>query len=182
VRSILRASGFAGLALASFWLGPLAAQKADSSGSATLSDSGIVVRFPRFLSPDSISREMPVMDLFSGYEWRVVLLAPTQALLSALVLAPNDSLQIHRVRTIQEVYMHGDLRQCRRTDNDIVLTCDRQARGLVRDANGCVEIAILDPRWLLAAMEMSKPTVRLIVKRARDVLWTRDIPLVVHTP
>lgn len=50
------------------------AQSPDSIATATLSDSGIVVRFPRFVSPDLITRDMMVADLFSGYEWRVVLL------------------------------------------------------------------------------------------------------------
>ena len=71
---------------------------------ARLSDSGIVVRFPRSMSPDSITREMPVMDLFSGYEWRVALINRDQALVTALVVAPNDSLRLHRYATIKDAY------------------------------------------------------------------------------
>ncbi|MGH7592661.1 MAG: hypothetical protein ACRELE_02250, partial [Gemmatimonadales bacterium] len=56
------------------------AQSPDSVATASLSDSGIVVRFPRFVSPDLITREMTVGDLFSGYEWRVVLLGREQSL------------------------------------------------------------------------------------------------------
>jgi hypothetical protein len=157
----------------------VSAQIADS-GTATLSDSGIVVRFPRAMSPDSITREMPVQDLFSGYEWRVALVSGGQAMLAALVLPPNDSLRMHYVATIRDLYMAGDLRQCQ--PSDLVLECARPARGLVRDVNGAVEIGIVDPRWLLAAIGSSRPVVRLVVKRAREVLWMRDIPLLIHSP
>jgi hypothetical protein len=157
-----------------------AAQSTDSVATATLSDSGIVVRFPRFVSPDSITREMPVGDLFSGYEWRVVLLGSEEALLSALVIPPNDSLVIHRYPTIKAAYLAGDLRSCRRSD--MVLECDRPARGLVRDVNGRLEIGIADNRWISMALQSSSPVVRLIVKRARQVLWTADVPLVSHIP
>lgn len=155
-----------------------AAQSPDSLATATLSDSGIVVRFPRFVSPDSITREMPVEDLFSGYEWRVVLLGGDQVLVSALVIPPNDSLVIHRYTSIKAAYMAGDLRSCRRSD--LVLECDRPARGLVRDVNGRLEIGIIDSRWLILAMQTANPVVRLVVKRARQVLWFADVPLVSH--
>jgi hypothetical protein len=154
------------------------AQAPDSIATATLSDSGIVVRFPRFVSPDSITREMPVSDLFSGYEWRVVLLGRDQALLTALVIPPNDSLVIHRYATIKAAYLAGDLRSCQR--GDLVLECDRRARGLVRDVDGRLEIGIADSRWITLALQSSNPVVRLIVKRARQVLWTADIPLIFH--
>jgi hypothetical protein len=157
-----------------------AAQSTDSSATATLSDSGIVVRFPRFVSPDSITREMPVGDLFSGYEWRVVLLGNDEALVSALVIPPNDSLVIHRYATIKAAYLAGDLRSCRRSD--IVLECDRPTRGLVRDVNGRLEIGIVDGRWITMALQSFRPVVRLIVKRARVVLWTADTPLALHLP
>jgi hypothetical protein len=150
------------------------------SGSATISDSGVTVRFPRTMSPDSITREMPVQDLFSGYEWRVALVGGTQTLLAALVLPPNDSLLMHRFRTIRELYMAGDLRQCRR--GDLVLECERPARGLVRDAGGAVEIGIVDPRWIIEAIASTHPVIRLVVKRNREVLWTRDIALAGHSP
>jgi hypothetical protein len=157
---------------------PAAAQSADTTATATLSDSGIVVRFPRSMSPDSITREMPVMDLFSGYEWRVVLVNRDRALVTALVVAPNDSLRLHRYTTIKDAYMAGDLRQCQR--NDLVLECSRLARGLVRDVNGRVEIAIIDSNWLLMAMQSANPVVRLVVKRDREILWTVDLPLASH--
>jgi hypothetical protein len=151
------------------------AQATDTIATATLSDSGIVVRFPRAMSPDSITREMPVMDLFSGYEWRVVLVSQDRALVTALVVAPNDSLRLHRYPTIKDAYMAGDLRQCQR--NDLVLECNRLARGLVRDVNGRVEIAIIDNNWLLMAVQAAHPVVRLIVKRDRELLWSADLPL-----
>lgn len=159
-------------------LAPVVAQAGDSLATATLSDSGLTVRFPRFMSPDSITREMPVSDLFSGYEWRVILLGPDASLLSALVVAPNDSLVLHRYTSIKAVYDAGDLRQCHRSD--LVLECDRLARGLVRDVGGRLEVGILDSRWLLMALQQEKPVVRLAVKRNRDILWTADIPLAVH--
>jgi hypothetical protein len=148
----------------------------DTAATATLSDSGIVVRFPRSMSPDSITREMPVQDLFSGYEWRVALVNGERAVVSALVVAPNDSLVIHRYATIRAVYMAGDLRSCHRT-NDIVLECDRLTRGLVRDVDGRVEIAVVDNNWLVMAMQSPHPVVRLVVKRNRETLWSADVPL-----
>lgn len=151
------------------------AQSADSVATATLSDSGLVVRFPRSMSPDSITREMPVMDLFSGYEWRVALMNGDRAVVTALVIAPNDSLRLHRYVSIKAAYMAGDLRSCHRSD--LVLECNRLARGLVRDADGRVEIAISDATWLLMAMQSANPVVRLIVKRDREILWTADVPL-----
>jgi hypothetical protein len=156
-----------------------AAQATDTTATATLSDSGIVVRFPRTMSPDSITREMPVTDLFSGYEWRVALVNKDRALLVALVVAPNDTLRMHRYTTIKDTYMAGDLRSCQR-QNDLVLECDHLARGLVRDVAGRVEIAIVDRNWLLMALQSSEPMVRLVVKRNRETLWSADIPLTIH--
>ena len=153
-------------------------QAPDSVATATLSDSGIVVRFPRSMSPDSITREMPVVDLFSGYEWRVALVTRDRALVVALVVAPNDTFRLHRYTTIKDVYMAGDLRTCQR--NDRVLECNRLARGLVRDVDGRVEIAITDNNWLLMAMQSTNPVVRLIVERNREILWSADIPLALH--
>lgn len=75
--------------------------------------------------------------------------------------------------------MAGDLRSCQRTDR--VLECDRAARGLVRDVNGRLEIGIVDSRWLIMALESPNPIARLVVKRARQVLWFADVPLVIHT-
>jgi hypothetical protein len=159
--------------------GAAAAQATDTTATATLSDSGIVVRFPRTMSPDSITREMPVTDLFSGYEWRVALVDKERALLVALVVAPNDTLRMHRYTTIKDTYMAGDLRSCQR-HNDLVLECDHLARGLVRDVAGRVEIAIVDRSWLLMALQSSEPVVRLVVKRNREILWAADIPLTIH--
>lgn len=154
----------------------LAGQSPDSSATATLSDSGVVVRFPRFVSPDSITREMPVLDLFSGYEWRVALVSDDQALVAVLVVAPNDSLVIHRYTSIAAVYMAGDLRSCQR--DAVVLACNRLARGLVRDVNGRIEIALVDNNWLVMALRAPHPVVRLVVKRNRETLWSADVPLV----
>ncbi len=157
----------------------LHAQRApDSVATATLNDSGLMVRFPRAMSPDSITREMPVGDLFSGYEWRVVLLVGDQALLTALVLEPNDSLLLHRYTSIDALYMAGDLRQCWRDDQ--VLECDRLARGLVRDAGGSIEVGISDSRWITLALQAARPMVRLVVKRDRVILWSVDIPLAIQ--
>jgi len=166
-----------GMAMAIAIAGRATAQRGDSA-TATLSDSGIVVRFPRSMSPDSITREMPVLDLFSGYEWRVVLVSGENALVSALVLAPNDSLVVHRFTSIAAIYMAGDLRSCHR--NLIVIECDRLASGLVRDVDGRVEIVLIDNNWLVMAMRSPDPIVRLVVKRNRDILWTQDIALIRH--
>jgi len=151
------------------------AQLKEATATATLSDSGIVVRFPRSMSPDSITREMPVLDLFSGYEWRVALVSGDRALVSALVVAPNDSLVIHRYATIRSVYMAGDLRACQR--NLTVIECNHLARGLVREVDGRIEIALIDNNWLVMAMQSPHPVVRLAVKRNRETLWSADIPL-----
>ena len=147
-------------------------------GSVRWSDSGIVVRFPRSMSPDSISREMRVGDRFSGYEWRVIFMDGNRALLSALVVAPDDSLLLHQIRTIAEAYRLGDLRQCAR--DAAVLACDRPARGLVRDIAGQLEIGIMDNRWISAALAARDPRMRLMVKRNREELWTEEFPLVGH--
>lgn len=157
------------------------AQSPDTTATATLSDSGIVVVFPRAMSPDSITREAIVGDLFSGYEWRVVLLGRDHALLSALVIPPDETLAIHRYRSIAEAYLAGDLRTCERGDN-VVLHCDRPARGLVRDVGGRLEIGLADSRWISMALLSTKPMVRLVVKRNRIVLWMADLPLVTHSP
>jgi len=149
-----------------------------ASGWVRWSDSGIVVRFPRSMSPDSITREMRVGDRFSGYEWRVIFLDGNRALLSAFVVAPDDSLALHRIRTIAEAYRLGDLRQCSR--DEAVLTCDRPARGLVRDVDGQLEIGIMDSRWISAALGARDPRMRLMVKRNREELWTEEYPLVGH--
>ncbi len=142
------------------------------------SDSGIVVRFPRSMSPDSISREMRVADRFSGYEWRVIFMDGNRALLSALVVAPDDSLALHPIRTIADAYRLGDLRQCARDAE--VLACDRPARGLVRDIDGQLEIGIMDSRWIAAALGARDPKMRLMVKRNREELWTEEYPLTGH--
>jgi len=149
-----------------------------ANATATLSDSGIVVRFPRFVSPDSITRDMAVQDMFSGYEWRVVLIGPREAYVTALVIPPNDSLVLHRYPTIATAYMAGDLRQCHRAD--LVLECDRLARGLVRDVDGRIEVGVADSRWLLMALQSPDPVIRLVVKRNRETLWSADIPLVMN--
>jgi hypothetical protein len=160
--------------------GPVTSDSIHGHAIVTLSDSGLVVRFPRSMSPDSITREMGVDDLFSGYEWRVILLGKTSALLTAFVIPVNDSLIIHRYRTIKAAFDAGGFRTC--TRNAEVLDCDRLARGLVRDANGQLEIGILDRQWLAQAFQSGTPTLRLVVKRAREILWTEDVPIKVHIP
>jgi hypothetical protein len=151
-----------------------------TQASATLSDSGLVVRFPRAMSPDSITREMTVPDLFSGYEWRVIFLRQDAALLTAFVIPPDDTLAIHHYQTIRQAFDAGGLRRCER--NQQVLDCNWLARGLVRDAGGRLEIAIVDPSWLSLAFHFDAPVVRLVVKRARQVLWAEDVPVVIHLP
>jgi hypothetical protein len=153
---------------------PLAAQ--DTTVSAVLGDSGIVVRFPRSVSPDSITREMMVGDLFSGYEWRIILMGEGQVLLTAFVIPPDDTLAIHRYGSIASAYLAGDLRTCQR--DNVVLTCDQLARGLVRDVNGHLEVAILDTRWLALALRSTEPRLHLVVRRNREELWSREVPLV----
>lgn len=156
--------------------GPANAQQSDAR--VSWADSGITVRFPRAMSPDSITREMRVLDNFSGYEWRVILLDGDRAWLSALVVPPDDSLALHRYTTIKEAYFAGDLRQCSRDAE--VLVCDRPARGLVRDVDGQVEISIVDGRWIAAVLQARAPLVRLLVKRNREDLWSEDFPLSSH--
>jgi hypothetical protein len=121
---------------------------------------------------------MRVGDRFSGYEWRVIFVDGDRALLSALVVAPDDSLELHRIPTIAAVYQVGDLRQCSR-DRE-VLACDRPARGLVRDVDGQIEIGIVDSRWLTAVVSARDPKVRLMVKRNREELWSGEYPISRH--
>lgn len=163
-------------ALVTFGGGGVLAQGAP--GGVRWSDSGIVARFPRSMSPDSITREMRVSDQFSGYEWRVIFMDGSRALLSAFVIAPDDSLTLHPIRTIEEAYLLGDLRQC--TRDQAVLACNRPARGLVRDIDGQVEIGIMDSRWISAALGAREPRMRLIVRRNREELWAEEFPLTGH--
>lgn len=159
---------------------PIAAQGSDSItvrlDSATVSwdARGITVRFPRFLSPDSITSETRVGDAFSGYEWRVILVGDQRAYLAALVIPPTDSLTIHRVATIDDAYRLGDLRSCDRTTSNLVLRCNRLAQGLVRDVAGRLEIGIVDGRWLQTALTAREPKVRLLVKVARETIWEEE--------
>jgi hypothetical protein len=138
---------------------------------------GITVRFPRFLSPDSITSETRVGDAFSGYEWRVILVGEPRAYLAALVIPPTDSLTIHKVSTIDEAYRLGDLRSCDRTTSNLVLRCNRLAQGLVRDVEGRLEIGIVDGRWLQTALTAREPKVRLIVKVAKETIWEEEHPI-----
>ncbi len=165
-------------AAAVFMFGAGRALAQGAPGGVRWSDSGIVARFPRSMSPDSISREMRVGDQFSGYEWRVIFMDGNRALLSAFVVAPDDSLMLHRIPTIEEAYRVGDLRQCSR--DQAVLACDRPARGLVRDVDGQVEVGIMDSRWISAALGAREPKMRLIVRRNREELWTGEFPLTGH--
>ncbi len=151
-----------------------------TAATAVLSDSGLVVVFPRAMSPDSITQNAIVPDLFSGYEWRVIFLRPNTSLLAAFVIPPDDTLAIHHYGTIGQAYDAGSLRTCRR--NLQVLDCDQLARGLVRDVDGRLEIAILDPDWLGLAFNVGTPMVRLVVKRAQQVLWAEDVPVLVRLP
>lgn len=164
------AAGAAGQSVAR---GP--ADSGGSGASAVWNGDGITVRFPRAYSPDSVTVEGRVGDAFSGYEWRVILVGDTRAFLAAFVITPTDSLTIHRYRTIAEAFRAGNLRRCSR--NDQVLVCARPARGLVRDADGRLEIGIGDREWINAALAASQPKVRLIVKRAQETLWSEEIPI-----
>jgi len=153
-------------------------QAQGAPGHASWGDSGLVVRFPRSMSPDSISKEMRVGDRFSGYEWRVIFMDGDRALLSALVVSPDDSLELHQIKSIEAAYRLGDLRQCYRDQQ--VLACDRPARGVVRDVEGQIEIGIVDSRWLTAVLGAREPKVRLMVKRNREDLWSEEFPLKAH--
>lgn len=146
------------------------------AASATWDSTGITVVFPREFSPDRITIDTVVGDAFSGYEWRVILVGDRDVYVSALVIPPDAALTLRRVLTIEEAYRLGDLRRCARAD--LTLACSRPARGWVRDADGRVEIGIADFRWLSLAARSPNPTLRLVVRRARQELWSADVPLV----
>ncbi|MEP6589724.1 MAG: hypothetical protein ABJC19_00945 [Gemmatimonadota bacterium] len=146
------------------------------TATATWDASGIMVVFPRDFSPDRISRDTIVGDAFSGYEWRVILVGDREVLVAALVVPPDRALLLPRVETVADAYRLGDLRRCVR--DDITLACGRPARGWVRDAEGRVEIGIADFRWLQLAARSPHPRLRLVVRRARQELWSEDVPLV----
>lgn len=153
----------------------VAAQDPDIAA-AVWDSAGFVITFPRSVSPDSITREMQVSDNFSGYEWRVVLIGDRgEALVTAFVIPPDESLALHRYRTIADAWRWGDLRRCER--NDAVLACSRPARGFVRDARGRVEIAIRDATWLRFALQSRAPRILLVVKRDRQELWSTEFDL-----
>ncbi len=143
---------------------------------ATWDASGIQVVFPREFSPDRVSIDTTVGDAFSGYEWRVILVGENEVLVSALVVPPDPELILPRITTVADAYRLGDLRRCVR--DEITLACGRPARGWVRDAEGCVEIGIVDFRWLQLAARSAHPHLRLVVRRARQELWSEDVPLV----
>lgn len=161
-------------------MSPIAAQvpvvDSATSYSATWDSMGIAVVFPREYSPDRISRDTIVGDAFSGYEWRVILVGERGVYVSALVVAPDIDLRLTRINTIAEAYRLGDLRRCVR--DDITLACARPARGWVRDADGRVEIGIADFRWLSLAARSPHPRLRLVVRRAKQELWSEDVPIV----
>lgn len=145
---------------------------------AAIRDSaGFVVRFPRAMSPDSVTIDMLVCDNFSGYEWRVALIGDSgDALLTAFVIPPDDTLGLRRYHTIAEAFRAGDLRRCRRSAS--VLECSVPARGFVRDAGGQIEIGIRDANWLRFALASRRPRILVVVKRDRQEVWSDEFPLV----
>lgn len=159
----------------------LAASRGEAQGpalsaSASWDSTGIWVRFPRELSPDRISVDSLVADAFSGYEWRVILVGDAQVYVNAFVVPPTRDLVIMKLGSIADAYRVGDLRRCEK--EEITLACGRTARGWVRDADGRVEIGIVDFRWLSLAARSAHPTLRLVVKKAKQELWSEDVPLV----
>ncbi len=147
------------------------------SATATWDSAGFVIRFPRAMSPDSITLDMLVGDNFSGYEWRVALVGDSgDALLTAFVIPPDDTLGLRRYRTIAEAFRAGDLRRCRRSAS--VLECSVPARGFVRDAAGHIEIGIRDASWLRFALASRRPRILVVVKRDRQEVWSDEFPLV----
>lgn len=151
-------------------------RRADTA-TATWDSAGFVVRFPRAMSPDSITLEMMVGDNFSGYEWRVALVGDGgNALLTAFVIPPDDTLRLRRYPTIADAFRAGDLRRCRRSAS--VLECSVPARGFVRDAEGHIEIGIRDASWLRFAFASRRPRILVVVKRDRQEVWSDEFPLV----
>lgn len=147
------------------------------SATATWDSAGFVVRFPRAVSPDSITLDMLVGDNFSGYEWRVALVGDSgDALLTAFVIPPDDTLGLRRYRTIADAFRAGDLRRCRRSAS--VLECSIPARGFVRDAGGHIEIGIRDASWLRFALASRRPRILVVVKRDRQEVWSDEFPLI----
>ncbi len=154
---------------------PVPAAEVPEGAQVTWDSGGITIRFPRFLSPDSITFESRVGDRFSGFEWRIILVSDRRAYLAALVIPPTDSLTIHHVESIAEAYRLGDLRSCDRTTANMVLRCNRLAQGLVRDVEGQLEIVIVDPRWIEALRTSRAPTLRLLVKIAQETVWEEEV-------
>ncbi len=157
-------------------IAPLATHPADSA-LATWNTKGLTIRFPRSVSPDSITYDTRVGDAFSGFEWRVILITDQRPYLAALVIAPSDSLTLQHVSTIAEAYRIGDLRSCDRTTGNLVLRCNRLAQGLVRDVNGQLEIVIVDSRWLQAMVTSRTARVHLLVKVAKETVWEEELPV-----
>jgi hypothetical protein len=135
----------------------------------------VTVRFPRRVSPDSITREQKVDDLFGGYEWRIVLVAGKDVLLNAFVIPPTPELLLHRYSTVAEAYYAGTLRRCEKFD--VVITCARLATAAMRDVDGQMEITISDLRWLSLISKAKNPSLILVVKRASQDLLYQEVPL-----
>ncbi len=150
---------------------------ATDSAEASWNTRGLTIRFPRSVSPDSITYDTRVADAFSGFEWRVILITDQRPQMAVLVITPSDSLTLPRVPTIAEAYRIGDLRSCDRTTGNLVLRCNRLAQGLVRDVDGRLEIAIVDTRWLQALMTSRTARVHLLVKVAKETVWEEERPV-----
>lgn len=150
------------------------ATPATDTAIATWNTQGLTIRFPRSVSPDSITYDTRVADAFSGFEWRVILITDQRPYMAALVITPSDSLTLAHVPTIAEAYRVGDLRSCDRTTGNLVLRCNRLAQGLVRDVDGRLEIAIVDTRWLQALMSSRSARVHLVVKVAKETVWEEE--------
>lgn len=166
--------------------GPVAQGASEQQGTtppgdpfATWNSRGIAVRFPREMSPDRITVDTVVGDLFSGYEWRVALEGSQSVYLVALVITPDpETLAVHRYPTIEDAVRAGrsHIRQCER--DRVTIRCGQPARALVRVVDGQLEFVISEVRWLLLATESAAPTVHLGVHRARESLWSAALPLV----
>ena len=153
---------------------PAPTKPATDTAIATWNTQGLTIRFPRSVSPDSITYDTRVADAFSGFEWRVILITDQRPYMAALVITPSDSLTLQHVPTIAEAYRVGDLRSCDRTTGNLVLRCNRLAQGLVRDVDGRLEIAIVDTRWLQALMTSRTVRVHLLVKVAKETVWEEE--------
>lgn len=136
---------------------------------------GVTVRFPRRVSPDSITRVQKVPDLFGSYEWRIILVAGKDVLLNAFIIPPTPDLMLQRYNSIADAYYAGYLRRCERAE--ITYNCTRLAAAAMRDVGGQMEITISDLRWLALISKAERPSLILVVKRGGEDLLYQEVPL-----